>query len=101
MPLLTKKKMAATALTTTANTVVYTAPATGAIIKEIIISNTTGSANTVSLQIAGVNVLAGKAVPVNDCIVFALSTVLNSGDTVQAWCSAASANTIFISGVEG
>ncbi len=92
----------------TSDTLLYTAPAGGAIIKEIVVSNTTGTAATVSLAYpAGASAvdaaeadLFGYSVPANDTRTFPRAQVLTSGQTIRALQGTSSALTVHISGVE-
>lgn len=93
---------------TTAEQTLYTVPANNtAIVKEIIVTNNTGSNATITLSIvpsgqtAGPlnRICTGKVVPANDVVVFALSTVMNSGDFISGLQGTNGALTVTISGV--
>jgi subtilase family serine protease len=87
----------------------YTVPAGNtAVVKEIIVANNTGNNNaTITLSIvpsgqtAGPlnRICAGKVVPANDVVVFALSTVMNAGDFISGLQGTNGALTVTISGV--
>ena len=90
----------------TTDSTAYTVPAsTSVILKEIIIANTTGSAATVSIGLNGTSLTAAnqivgaKSIPANDIVVLALSTVLNTGDTIHVSQGTSSACTVTSSGV--
>lgn len=87
----------------------YTVPAsTSAIVKEIIMTNITTTAATVSIGVvpsggtAGATnrIIEGLTIPANDIKVAPLSTVLNAGDFLSGLQGTASAITVTISGVE-
>lgn len=87
----------------------YTVPAnTKTIVKQIILSNTTGTDATVTLHFVPNGQTAGNenkifstlTVTANNTGIFDLSAVLEAGDTIQAVQGTANAITIHISGVE-
>lgn len=93
----------------TAEGTLYTVPAsTSAIVKEIIMTNITTTAATVSISVvpsggtAGATnrIIEGLTIPANDIKVAPLSTVLNAGDFLSGLQGIASAITVTISGVE-
>lgn len=93
----------------TTATTVYTVPVEKtAIVKEIVICNTTGNDASVTLSVvpsggsagAGNRLLAGKVVPANDLVVLALSTVMSAGDFISVQQATANALVLTISGVE-
>lgn len=108
MAVATVKRLYGPAQPATTNATLYTVPAiTKTIVKEIIISNTTATAATISLAINGTAAtaanlfLSGYSIPANDVRVFSLSTSLGTAaDTVQGLQGTASALTVTISGVE-
>ncbi|MCD9024304.1 hypothetical protein [Cohnella silvisoli] len=101
---LTKKKMYAGTLATGSATL-YTAPAAGAMVKEVVATNKTAVAVNVTIVIAGVSVLTGYTLDVagtkDATVILALSTVINSGDLITGLASAGSSVDCIISGVEG
>lgn len=92
----------------TSDTLLYTAPAGGAIVKSLIVTNTTGTAATISIAwpagASGVDaaedLLAAKSVPANDYIQMEMSQVLANGETVRALQGTGSALTVHLSGLE-
>lgn len=92
----------------TSDTLLYTAPAGGAIIKSILVTNTTGSAATISIGwpagASGVDAaeaaLSAKSVPANDYIQIETSHILGNGETIRGLQGTGSALTVHISGVE-
>lgn len=106
MATLTQARLAGPTQPGTTDGTLYTVPgATSVIVKEIVLTNTTGTAATVSLALNGTAataancLLSGYSVPANSTVVFALSTVLNAGDTIHALQGTASACTVTVSGV--
>ena len=91
---ITQKRFAGPTQITTANTVTYTTPiSTTSIVKQIIMTNTTSSAKTVTVRLkpAGVaeanthDILSAFAIAANETISFACSIVLtNNGSTANA-----------------
>lgn len=96
---------ATTLYTAPANTTNQPAPYATAMVKEIILANTTGTAATVTLGINGV-AAANQFVPTlsvaaNDTkIIGPLDTMLSAGDTLQALQGTSGAITVTVSGVE-
>lgn len=92
----------------TSDTLLYTAPAGGSIIKEIALTNTTGTAATITLGFpsgasgvdAAENFLQAYSVAGNDTKTFPLSQVLANGETIRALQGTSSALTVHISGVD-
>ena len=93
----------------TAEATLYTNGTTkGAIIKEVIIANTTATAATITLSIvtaAGAGgatnrILAGKSVSPNDLIILALNTAMGASDLITGLQGTLSALTVTISGIE-
>jgi len=96
---------ATTLYTAPANTTNQPSPYATAIIKEILICNTTSSAATITIGINGTaaaNQIVGTlSVAGNDTkILTGIDTCLSAGDTIQALQGTASAITLLISGVE-
>lgn len=91
---ITQKRFAGPTQITTANTVTYTTPiSTTSIVKQIIMTNTTSSAKTVTVRLkpAGVaeanthDILSAFAIAANETISFSCSIVLtNNGSTANA-----------------
>lgn len=92
----------------TSDTLLYTAPAGGAIIKEIVVTNTTATPATISIGYpagaSGVDAaegdLSAHSVAANDTKSFPRSQVLTSGQTIRGLQGTSSAITVHISGVE-
>ena len=91
-------------LTTSASTALYTVPVgKSAIIKQLVIANTTATTATFTFYINGSTVdkalFSGTSVSGNDSLVVNLSQVLNAGDTINALASANTTLNITVSGV--
>jgi hypothetical protein len=91
-------------LTTSASTALYTVPVgKSAIIKQLVITNTTSTPATFTFYINGNTVdkalFSNTSVSGNDSLVINLSQVLNSGDTINALASAGTTLNITVSGV--
>jgi hypothetical protein len=104
MPFTEKRLCNPTQLTTSGQTL-YTVPASKtAIIKQIVVTNVTGSAATFSLYIGSVataNALfSATSVAANDTVIINLSQVLTQNEILTALASANSTLNITISGVE-
>lgn len=87
----------------------YTVPAaTQAIVKNLLLCNTTGTDATITLHFvpsggsAGTTnkVISTYTVKANDTVIIDLSGVLEAGDTIQGLQGTANAITAYISGVE-
>ena len=93
----------------TSNGTLFTAAAgKTTVVKEIVISNTTGTAATVTLNVVPVagsataanRIVAAKSIPANDLVVIALSLVMNENETLQGLQGTSGAITVTVSGVE-
>lgn len=92
----------------TSDTLLYTAPAGGAIIKSLLVTNTTGSAATITLAwpagASGVDAaeqaLGATSVPANSYVQIETSQVLANGETVRGLQGTSGALTVHLSGVE-
>lgn len=91
----------------TSDALLYTAPATGAIVKEIIVTNTTGTAASLTLGLASGAALAAAnwIIPAvlyaaNSITVIPLSEVLGNVHTIRALQVTSNAITLHISGLE-
>ena len=85
----------------TSNTILYTVPAsTTAIVKNIVLTNTTGSDATITLQAAGKDLISSHTVKAKDAVFIDLNFVMNAGQTIVASQGTANAINVFISGVE-
>ena len=104
MPFVETRFISPTALTTSASSALYTVP-TGysAIIKQLVVTNTTGTAATFTFYIgaasAGNALFSGTSVAANDTVIINLSQVLATGETLRALASTGSALNLTVSGV--
>ncbi len=104
----TQKKMYQGQPSTSETTLYTCATSRGAIIKEIIVVNTTGTTATITMSLvtaagaggAANRILGAKSVPANDLIILALSTAMNVNDFITGLQGTASALTVTISGIE-
>ena len=87
----------------------YTVPgSTSAIIKEIVVCNTTGGSLTIDISLvasggtAGVtnNVVAAAVIPAYTTVIYTFAQILATGGFVSMKASAATSLTVTISGVE-
>ena len=106
MPFQEKRLVNPTVLTTSASSALYTVP-TGytAIIKQLVVTNTTASPRTFTIYIgatavAGNALFSGTAIAASDALVINLSQVLASTEKIFALSDAGSALNLTISGVE-
>jgi hypothetical protein len=96
----TTKALARTAATTSTGTTLYTVPsATTTIVTNIVVSNTAGSASTVTIAMDGINLLPTVSIAANTVAMFDLKQVLATTKTITGGAST-TAVTIHISGVE-
>ena len=104
MPFVETRFISPTTLTTSAASALYTVP-TGysAIIKQLVVTNITGTAATFTFYIgaasAGNALFSGTSVAANDTIIINLSQVLTTGEILRALASAGSALNLTVSGV--
>ena len=104
MPFVETRFISPTALTTSASSALYTVP-TGysAIIKQLVVTNTTGTAATFTFYIgaasAGNALFSGTSVAANDTVIINLSQVLTTGEVLRALASTGSALNLTVSGV--
>ncbi|MED5042764.1 hypothetical protein P9848_12600 [Geobacillus stearothermophilus] len=85
----------------TSVTTAYTVPAsTTTIVKNIVMTNKTGSAATITITIAGVEVVNNYSVAANDTVVIDLSLVMSATETITVQAGTANAINVYISGVE-
>ena len=115
----TQKRLAGpTQLTTTSSSVLYTVPiSTTAIVKQIVLCNTTASAVTVTLVLKPLNVaqsttqnfLTALSLAANETVMMSTSLVLNNtgaaasattSDQIIGYASANSAVNIILTGIE-
>ena len=104
MPFVETRFISPTTLTTSAASALYTVP-TGysAIIKQLVVTNTTGTAATFTFYIgaasAGNALFSGTSVAANDTVIINLSQVLTTGEVLRALASTNSALNLTVSGV--
>ena len=104
MPFVETRFISPTTLTTSAASALYTVP-TGysAIIKQLVVTNTTGTAATFTFYIgaasAGNALFSGTSVAANDTVIINLSQVLTTGEILGALASVGSALNLTVSGV--
>lgn len=97
----TIKPLARAALTTTTTTTLYTVPAaTTTVVTNIVVSNITGSAATVTLSLNGVALMSAVSIAANSTTVIDLKQALNATQTIQGGASTGSALNVHITGVE-
>lgn len=105
MPFVEKRLISPTTLTTSASSALYTVPAGyTAIIKQIVVTNTTSSVATFTFYIgtasAGNALFSGTSVAANDTVIINLSQVLSATETLRALASTGTALNLTVSGVE-
>lgn len=84
----------------TSNTTLYTVPAaTTAVVTNIVVTNTSGSAATFDLALDGVQLANDTSVAANSLVIFEIKQVLGAADLIEGSASAATVN-FHISGVE-
>ena len=101
----TEKRLCNPTQLTTSGQTLYTVPASKtAIIKQIVVTNVTGSAVTFSLYIGSAStanaLFSGTSVAANDTVIINLSQVLSQNEILTSLASANSSLNITISGVE-
>lgn len=95
----TSKALARGAFDTSSATL-YTVPsATTAVVTNIVIANTAGSAGTFTLSLDGVSMATTVSIPANSITTIDLKQVLSASDVIAGQASATSIN-YHISGVE-
>lgn len=83
------------------STTAYTVPAsTTTIVKNIVLTNKTANDATITITIAGTEVVCGYSVVANNTTVIDLSLVMNAAETITVQSDTANAINIYISGVE-
>ena len=84
----------------TSNTTLYTVPAaTTAVVTNIVVTNTAGTAATFDLALDGVQLANDTSVAANSIAVFEIKQVLGAADLIEGSASAVTVN-FHISGVE-
>jgi hypothetical protein len=100
MPTTTSKVLFRGAATTSTGTTLYTVPAsTTAVVTNIVITNTSGTAGTFTLALDTVAIATAVPIAANDSTVIDMKQVLATTKTITGGASATSIN-IHISGVE-
>lgn len=113
---ITQKRLAGPGQLTTATTTYYTVPAgTTTIVKQVLVTNTTASAKTVTVRLLPVGVsesatpnwvdiISAMTVAANETMAFNCSMVMNytggAGDQIKAFASANSSVNITVFGIE-
>jgi hypothetical protein len=88
------------AATTTTSTTLYTVPAaTTAVVTSIVVTNTSGTDETFTLALAGVNLANTVTAGANDSVVIDLKQVLAATETITGGASSTSVN-LHVAGVE-
>jgi hypothetical protein len=88
------------AATTTTTTTLYTVPsATTAVVTDIVVTNTAGSAGTFTMSLDDVKIAENVTVAANDSTVIQIKQVLAAAKTIKGGASATTIN-FHISGVE-
>ena len=97
-------------LTTSASAALYTVPSSGTqtIVKQILVSNPTGTAATATVYLVPNGssattanaILGGITLAANSALTYDLSQVLNASDSIRALASTGTTITIMASGVE-
>jgi len=86
------------------NGTLYTAPsASGAItiVKSLILCNTTGGAVTVTIKLAGVEIISGKSLAANETYpLTGLDQIVGASELIEGSAGSASAVTYYLSGKE-
>lgn len=96
----TSKVLFRGAASTTTTTTLYTVPsATTAVVTDIVVTNTAGSAGTFTLTLNSVRLAEQVTVAANDSTVIQIKQVLTAAQTIQGGASATTIN-FHISGVE-
>jgi hypothetical protein len=93
------KALARTAAATTTATL-YTVPAsTTTIVTNIVVDNTSASAQTFTINLNGISILSAATIDANASAFFDLKQVISATQTISGFASATSVN-FHISGVE-
>lgn len=108
MSLIQKRIIGPSELTTSTSTLYTTPASTTTIVKEILFSNKTGSARTVTLRLVpdGASesnvhdIFSDININANETLSFACSIVLNTGDLIKSFASANTAVNIIANGYE-
>jgi hypothetical protein len=96
----TTKALFRGAATTSVGTTLYTVPAsTTAVVSNIVVTNTAGSAGTFTLALNGTAMATTVAIPANSIATFDIKQVLATTNTITGGASATTIN-FHISGVE-
>lgn len=96
----TAKALFRGAATTTTSTTLYTVPSnTSAVVTNIVVTNSAGTAGTFTITLADVPFAVTTAVGANDSTVLDIKQALSAGQTIKGGASATTIS-LHISGVE-
>jgi len=96
----TSKALFRGAASTTTTTTLYTVPsATTTVVTDIVVTNTAGSAGTLTMSLNGTRIAESVTVAANDSTVIQIKQVLSATQTITGGASATTVN-FHISGVE-
>lgn len=96
----TAKALFRGAATTTTTTTLYTTPAsTTTIVTQIAVCNTSGSAQTATVLLNGIDIMNAASIPANTTLVLDLKQPISATQTIQGGASATSVD-LHIAGVE-
>lgn len=107
MPI-TQKRLGGPSQLTASSATYYTVPsATTTIVKQIILTNTTASAKTVTVRLYTTgtenntfDILSAMSIGANETVAFNCSMVMAATETIKALCSSATSVNIAIFGIE-
>lgn len=94
------KKLASGTLGT-ANATLYTAPAaTQAIVKNIVLTNKTGTAATATIKFDGINIAAAHSIAAYDSLVIPMTHIIEATKLIEGLAGTVTAIDYYISGIE-
>lgn len=101
----TEKRLGQAQINNVSPTTLYTVPSnTKGIVRDFVITNTTGTATTISIWMVGSGdssaILKSFTVPASDLVHFSMWQVLEATETITAQAGTASSITITVSGAE-
>lgn len=85
---------------TTGSTTLWTAPATGSIITNIILCNYTGAAVTATINLNAVAIISGTSIPAYTTVTYDIKQHIGNAQTVTGLAGAGTSITYHISGVD-
>jgi len=105
---ITQKRLGGPSQLTASSATYYTVPsATTTIVKQILLTNTTGSSKTVTVRLYTTgtenntfDVLSEMPLAANETVAFNCSMVMAATETIKAFCSSATSVNISIFGIE-